>query len=83
MTNQTKSEAVAEAFNVFCKEHGIDTYLAVFEFDDGYRTIMHADYQEVFAMIHGLHITLHRGMKEQERAFMDAMLAVSPIAGEA
>ena len=83
MTNKTKSELVAEAFTAFCKEHGVDTYLAAFEFDDGYRTVLHADYQEVFNMIHGVHITLNRGLEAQRDELMLAMLAASPVVGEA
>jgi hypothetical protein len=83
MTEKTKSEAVAKAFDAFCKEHDLETYVAVFELEDGYRTVIHAGYEEVFSMIHGLHVTLHRGMKEQERQFMEAMLAAAPIGGEA
>ena len=30
MTDKTKSETVAAAFNAFCKEHNIDTYIAAF-----------------------------------------------------
>ena len=83
MTNKTKSETVAAAFNAFCKEHGVETYLTVFEFEDGYRISMHMDYQEVLTMIHSLHVTLHREIKEQEQMFMAAMLAAAPIGGEA
>jgi hypothetical protein len=80
---KTKSEIVAEAFTAFCEKHGLETYIAAFQFDDGYRTIIHADYQEVFSMVHGVHVTLNRGMQEMQEDYLNALLEVSPIAGEA
>lgn len=76
------SDEIAQAFQEFCKTHGVTSYLLAFTGnEESFRVVSCAHPTEMLEMIHGMHVTLYKGMLEE--TMKDAALFMSPVMGEA
>mgnify|MGYP001593594252 CR=1 FL=1 len=76
------SDEIALAFQAFCKTHGVTSYLLAFTGnEESFRVVSMAHPADMLAMIHGMHVTLYKGLLEEEME--DVALFMSPAMGEA